>query len=111
MIHDITDQFDFPQTSGHVDLRTLGPGYCGLVFKYLQSLWRDELPTIHNPPSNDNNPALQFEEPVPDHNPQPPHIQSEDNSAVSAEDKTLLNNCRVRLMAISMESCELCHEE
>jgi hypothetical protein len=70
-----------------------------------------QLPTIHNPPSNYNNPALQFEEPVPDHNPQPPHIQSEDNSAISAEDKTLLNNCRERLMAISMESCELCHEE
>ena len=48
MIRDITDQFDFPQTSSHVDLRTLGPGYYGLVFKYLRSLWRDDTNLIED---------------------------------------------------------------
>jgi hypothetical protein len=37
----ITDQFDFPRNSTHVDLRALGPGYYGLVFHYLQQLWQD----------------------------------------------------------------------
>ena len=32
-------------------------------------------------------------------------------SAISPEDKILLNNCREKLMAIAMESCSLCHEE
>src|ERR1700736_2541486 len=39
---DITDQFDFPRTSSCIDLRTLGPGYYGLVFKYLRNLWQDD---------------------------------------------------------------------
>src|ERR1700683_1486106 len=32
-------------------------------------------------------------------------------SAISPEDKILLNNCREKLMNITMESCNLCHEE
>jgi hypothetical protein len=32
-------------------------------------------------------------------------------SAISPDDKILLNNCRERLMNITMESCNLCHEE
>ena len=30
--HVTIDAFDFPRHSSHVDLRTLGPGYYGLVF-------------------------------------------------------------------------------
>ena len=43
--------------------------------------------------------------------------QQEDNgdplltSAVSEEDKVLLQNCHQKLMAITMESCNFCHEE
>jgi len=47
-IHDITDQFDFPRTSSHIDLRTLGLGYYSLVFKYLQNLWRDDTNLIED---------------------------------------------------------------
>jgi hypothetical protein len=44
--------------------------------------------------------------------PPPPQQQPFDPlSAVSPEDKILLGNCRDKLMAISMESCNLCHEE
>jgi len=32
-------------------------------------------------------------------------------SAISPDDKILLNNCQEKLMNISMESCNLCHEE
>ena len=61
-----------------------------------------QLPIHHNPP------PPQPQEPLPA---QPPSIPSSNTSAISAEDKTLLNNCRERLMAISMETCDLCHEE
>jgi len=65
--------------------------------------------SIHpDPLLNDNNPPPQSQEPEPA---QPPPITFDDTSAISAEDKTLLNNCRERLMAISMETCDLCHEE
>src|SRR6202047_4147949 len=46
--------------------------------------------------------------PEPQHNPPPP---LDPLSAISPEDKILLNNCREKLMSIAMESCNLCHEE
>jgi hypothetical protein len=48
MVCDITDQFDFPRTSSHIDLRTHEPGYYGLVFKYLRNLWQDDANLIED---------------------------------------------------------------
>ena len=71
-----------------------------------------QLPIDHDPPLNDNNiPPPQPEEPPLANADQPPLATIDGTSAVSAEDKALLDKCRERLMAISMESCDLCHEE
>jgi len=44
--------------------------------------------------------------------PPPPYIPPVDPlSAISPEDKILLENCRNKLMSVMMESCNLCHEE
>ena len=42
----------------------------------------------------------------------PPHLPPGDPlSAISPEDKILLENCRNNLMSVVLESCNLCHEE
>jgi len=41
-------QFDFPRTSRHIDLRTLGPGYYGLVFQHLKQLWKDDTALVED---------------------------------------------------------------
>jgi hypothetical protein len=59
-----------------------------------------------------NNP--QVPQPVNNNNPGPPPTIPpliDPLSAVSAEDKILLENCRNKLMDITMDSCDLCHEE
>jgi hypothetical protein len=43
--------------------------------------------------------------------PSPPPPLWDPLSAISPEDKILLDNCWEKLMGIAMESCSLCHEE
>jgi len=52
-------------------------------------------------------PEIQHDLPPP---PSPPPLW-DPLSAISPEDKILLDNCREKLMGIAMESCSLCHEE
>jgi len=60
------------------------------------------------------NDPLALPQPVPeiqhDLPPSPPPLW-DPLSAISPEDKILLDNCREKLMGIAMESCSLCHEE
>jgi hypothetical protein len=48
MVCHIVGQFDFPRTSSRIDLRTLGPGYYGLVFQHLKQLWKDNTALIED---------------------------------------------------------------
>lgn len=44
-------------------------------------------------------------------NPNPPLPPNVENLAIPPQDKVLLDNCRKKLMDISLESCNGCHEE
>ena len=56
-------------------------------------------PPVNNPP------------PPPSPPPDLPQAPVDPLSAISPEDKILLENCRNKLMSVVMESCNLCHEE
>ena len=48
MVCCIIGQLDFPWTSRHIDLHTLGPGYYGLVFQHLKQLWKDDTALVED---------------------------------------------------------------